>query len=105
MGCGAALLRRAARGALAGAVGTLAMDLVWYARARRESSTAGFAEWEIVRDLDSWDEAPAPGKVGRKLVAAVTGQDPPVQRAAAISNAMHWAYGTSWGAGYALGFR
>jgi hypothetical protein len=97
-------LRRAVLGALAGAAGTLAMDLVWYGRARRGGSDAGFAEWELVRDLDSWDDAPAPGQMGRKIVAALTGADPPVERAAAISNAMHWIYGPSWAAAYALAF-
>src|SRR3954452_21114201 len=94
--------RRLLRGALAGVAGTLAMDLVWYRRARRSGSEADFAAWEIVRDVGSWDDAPAPGQVARKALAAVTGQDPPVARAAAISNFMHWVYGTSWVAGYAL---
>jgi len=40
--------------------------------------------------------------VGRKIIAAPTGNDPPVEDAAAISNFMHWAYGASWAAGYAL---
>jgi hypothetical protein len=96
-------VRRVVLGALAGVAGTLAMDRVWYLRARRDGSDAGFIEWEVVRDLDSWDDAPAPGQMGRKLVAAVA-RDPPVQQAAAISNAMHWIYGTSWAAGYALAF-
>src|SRR4051794_41967783 len=96
---------RIVAGVLAGVAGTLALDLVWYRRARRDGSEADFAEWEVVRDLDSWDGAPAPGKMGRKLVAAVTGSDPPVQRAAAISNGMHWIYGTSWAVGYALALR
>jgi hypothetical protein len=42
--------------------------------------------------------------MGRKIIAAVTGADPPVERAAAISNTMHWAYGTSLAAAYALAF-
>jgi hypothetical protein len=95
-------VRRVLAGAVAGAVGTVAMDLVWYARARRDGSDAGFAEWEIVGDLSSWDDAPAPGQMGRKVIAAVTNVDPPVEQAATISNAMHWVYGTSWAAAYAL---
>lgn len=104
MGRRSAPVRRVLAGALAGAAGTLAMDLVWYARARRQGSDAGFGEWEIVGDLERWDDAPAPGQVGRKIVAGVTGADPPVERAAVISNVMHWAYGSSWGAAYALAF-
>jgi hypothetical protein len=85
-------------------VGTLAMDLVWYTRARRGGSDARFGEWEITRDIDRWEDAPAPGRIGRKIIAAVTGDDPPVERAAAISNTMHWAYGTAWAAAYSLAF-
>ena len=97
-------VRRLAVGALAGAAGTLAMDLVWYVRARREGNHEGFAEWEVVRDLESWDAAPAPGQMGRKIIGAIAGSDPPVERAAAVSNIMHWIYGTSWAAAYALAF-
>lgn len=91
-------------GALAGAIGTLAMDVLWYTRARRQGSELRFAEWEVTRSLDRWADAPAPAQMGRKIIAAVTGEDPPVERAAAISNTMHWAYGTSSAAGYALAF-
>jgi len=97
-------LRRAVAGALAGVAATLAMDLVWYVRARREGSDEGFAEWEVVGALDSWDAAPAPGQMGCKILRAIAGSEPPVERAAAISNAMHWIYGTSWAIGYALAF-
>jgi hypothetical protein len=97
-------LRRAALGALAGVAGTLALDLVWYTRARRGGSDARFLQWEVVHDLERWEDAPAPGQMGRKIVAAVTGEDPPPERAAAVSNVMHWAYGTTWGALYVLAF-
>jgi hypothetical protein len=92
-------------GALAGAAGTLAMDLVWYARARRQGSDARFTEWEVTRKLERWTDAPAPAQMGRKIIAAVTGQDPPVDYAAALSNTMHWGYGVSLGAAYAAAFR
>jgi hypothetical protein len=96
------VLGRALRGAVAGVVGTLALDLVWYARYRRDGGESSFAEWEVVRDLNSWDDAPAPGQVGRKIVRAATGRDVPVEQAAALSNVMHWVYGVSWTAGYAV---
>src|SRR4051812_30122398 len=78
------------------------MDLVWYARQRRGGGEGSFADWEVTRSVESWDEAPAPGQMGRKVLAAVTGRDVPVERAAAVSNVMHWAYGTSWAAAYGL---
>ena len=71
------------------------MDVLWYRRARRQGSEARFAEWEVTRSLD---------RSGAGSVGSVTGEDPPVERAAAISNTMHWAYGTSSAAGYALAF-
>jgi hypothetical protein len=98
-------VRRALRGAVAGVAGTLALDFVWYSRARRGGSEASFLEWEIVRDLERWEDAPAPGQVGRKIVAAVTSLDPPVEQAPAISNAMHWLYGTGWATAYAVVLR
>jgi hypothetical protein len=96
------LVSTVARGALAGAIGTLALDAVWYARYRRGGGDGSFPDWEFVHDLKDWSDAPAPGQVGRKIVAAAIGNDPPVEDAAAISNVMHWAYGASWGAGYAF---
>ena len=92
----------ALRGALAGCLGTLAMDLLWYSRYQRGGGTDPFRDWEVTRDLRSWDDAPAPGRMGRKVIEAVSGRDVPVERAAAVSNVMHWAYGIAWGAAYGV---
>jgi hypothetical protein len=102
MAAPATLVRRAVRGALAGVIGTLALDLVNYRRVRRGGSEAAFLEWEIVGELERWEDAPAPGQVARKALAQATGEDPPVAWAGPVSNVMHWAYGTTWGAVYAL---
>jgi hypothetical protein len=93
---------RVLRGAVAGAVGTLGLDLVWYARYRGDGGESSFRDWEVIRDLGSWDDAPAPGQMGRKIVRAATGRDVPVEHAAPLSNVMHWAYGVGWTAGYSL---
>jgi len=101
-----ARLSSALRGALAGAAGTLAMDLLWYRRYRRGGGESSFGGWEITRDVGSWDDAPAPGQMGRKLIQTLTGRDVPVERAAALSNVMHWSYGVGWTAAYSqLGAR
>jgi hypothetical protein len=97
-------LRAAARGALAGVAGTLALDLVWFGRHRRGGGEGSFPSWEVVRDLGSWEDAPAPGRMGRLILERATGRPVPVERAAAVSNAMHWAYGTGWTAGAASGW-
>jgi len=96
------LLGTALRGAAAGAIGTVAMDLLWYSRYRRGGGEDRFRDWEITRDVRDWEDAPAPGRMGRTIVEAVTGREVPVERAAALSNVMHWSYGVSWTAGYAL---
>jgi len=47
-----------ARGALAGAVGTVAMDVIWFARYRRGSGTSTFIDWEFARGLRDWRPHP-----------------------------------------------
>ena len=95
------LLATVARGAVAGAIGTLAMDLVWYTRYRRGGGEDEFADWEVTGDVETWEQAPAPGQVGRKALQAV-GVDVPIEHAAALSNFMHWIYGTGWVAACAV---
>lgn len=45
-----------ARGALAGAVGTAAMDALWFARYRRGGGQQGPLAWETAEGVDSWDD-------------------------------------------------
>jgi hypothetical protein len=99
------VIRRLAAGAVAGVAGTLAMDLVWYRRYRSGGGEDGFADWEVTQDVPSWEEAPAPAQMGRKLIRGVAGTDVPLERAAALNNVMHWVYGTSWASGYAIVLR
>lgn len=94
--------RQLARGVVAGVLGTLAMDLLWYARYRRGGGKDPFPAWELTAQVMDWDAAPAPARMGRILVRSATGRDVPVGRAAALNNVMHWGYGLSWTAGYAL---
>lgn len=95
-----ALMKPVLRSAVAGVVGTLAMDAVWYARYRRGGGDAPFSEWEFTRNLQSWDDAPAPGKMGRKLIETLTRRPMGVEHAAAISNLVHWSYGVVWTVAY-----
>jgi hypothetical protein len=96
------ILRPVVRGAVAGVIGTLAMDALWYRRYRASGGTDPFPGWEVTRDVGDWADAPAPGQMGRKVIEATTGREVPVERAAALSNVMHWAYGVSWTVGYGL---
>ena len=94
------LIRRVAAGALAGAAGTAAMDLLLYRRYRREDGKESFWQWEFAGDVMSWDEASAPGQVGQKLERAITGQPPPDSWARTTTNLTHWATGIGWGVQY-----
>ena len=40
------------RGVLAGAVGTVAMDLLWFYRYKRGGGESGFLDWEFSAGLD-----------------------------------------------------
>jgi hypothetical protein len=91
-----------ARGLLAGAAGTLAMDLLLYARYRRGGGKDPFPGWESSAGLDDWDDAPAPAQVGRRLVDGMFGTTLPASRARLVNNVTHWAYGISAAAGYGV---
>jgi hypothetical protein len=94
-------LRRLVTGALAGAAGTLAMDLVWYRRYRRGGGDDGFGNWEFATSTASFDEASAPGQVGKRL-ADVVGVNLPDDRAGLATNVMHWLTGVGYGLGHAV---
>jgi hypothetical protein len=97
MGVLSSVAGRLAAGAAGGAAGTLAMDLTWYARYRRGGGTQGFLDWETAAGTTSYEDAPAPGQVGRKLSVAALGREPSPSSARAMTNAVHWATGVQWG--------
>jgi len=90
------------RGLIAGAVGTAAMDMVWFIRYRRGGGKEKFLDWELSSGLTSWDNAPAPALIGKRLIEGFTGKALPPERAAFTNNLMHWAYGTGWGTVYGI---
>jgi hypothetical protein len=90
------------RGLVAGAMGTVAMDMVWYMRYRRGGGKEKFLDWELSTDLTSWDNAPAPALIGKRMVEGFTGQPLPPERAAVMNDFMHWAYGIGWGTVYGI---
>ena len=89
------------RGLIAGAVGSLAMDVLWYARYLRGGKQHFFA-WEFSSGLSSWEEAPVPGQVGKRLFEGLFQKRLPPQRAELVSNITHWAYGMLNGALYGI---
>ena len=96
------VIRQLVGGAVAGAVGTAAMDLVLYRRYRQEDGKESFARWEFAADVMSWDDASAPGQLGLKLARRVTGRPPPERWARTTTNAVHWATGIGWGLQYGV---
>jgi hypothetical protein len=78
---------------VAGTVGTLAMDTLLYVRYRREDGKSGFLRWEFSSDVRSWDQAPAPAHVGKRLYEGLFQRELPDDRAALVNNVMHWGYG------------
>jgi hypothetical protein len=90
------------RGALAGAAGTLAMDLLWYARYRRGGGDSAFSAWESSAGLTGWDDAPAPARFGKRIIEGIFQQELPAQRARLVSNVVHWATGVGWGAAFGV---
>jgi hypothetical protein len=91
-----------ARGLLAGAAGTAAMDAVWYARYRRGGGTSSFREWETAAGPDSWESAPAPAQVGRRVVEGLLQRQLRPEAARLMTNLVHWGYGIARGAAYGI---
>jgi hypothetical protein len=87
-----------AKGVLAGLAGTLAMDLLWYRRYRREGGEDGFLAWETSSGTNSYDEAGAPAQVGRRIVERYLQHELPPASARPMNNAVHLLTGAGWGA-------
>jgi hypothetical protein len=94
------IVRLVISGAMAGAVGTAAMDLLLYARQRRAGGKEPLLAWEFAAGVRGWDDAPAPGQVGQKLARTLTRQAPPDRWARTTTNVTHWATGIGWGVQY-----
>ena len=81
---------------IAGAAGTLAMDLVLYRRYRTAGGQRPFVKWEFSSVPPGFDDAPAPAKLGRSIAKAV-GVDLPESSAGVVNSIVHWATGLGWG--------
>lgn len=95
------LIRRIVTGAIAGAAGTLAMDLLWYSRYRRGGGDQPFTEWEFSGSTSSFEEASAPGEVG-KMAADAVGVELPDELAGTTTDVVHWLTGVGYGVGHGL---
>jgi hypothetical protein len=94
-------LAAVATGLLAGAVGTVCLDAVQYLKYRRAGGTEDPLAWEFA-PIDSWETAPDPGQVAKRLIEGFTQSKLPDRLAWPISTAAHWAYGSAAGAAYGV---
>ncbi|GAA5141884.1 hypothetical protein [Pseudonocardia adelaidensis] len=99
---GSGIGSRAIRGMIAGAVGTAAMDLVWFSRYRRGGGKDPLLRWEFGGDVLSWADASAPGQFGQNVERIVTGRQPPEGWARTTTNVVHWATGIGWAVQYSV---
>jgi hypothetical protein len=93
---------RAVRGAISGAVGLAAMDLLLYSRYRRGGGKDPFLRWEFAGAVMGWADASAPGRLGQQVERIVTGRQPPERWARTTTNVVHWATGIGWAAQYGV---
>jgi hypothetical protein len=94
-------LAAVAGGLLAGAAGTVCLDTVQYLRYRRNGGQDSPLSWEFA-PVDSWDKAPAPGQVAKRVIEGFTQRKLPDRWAWLTSTAAHWAYGSAAGAAYGI---
>jgi hypothetical protein len=94
--------RELLRGTLAAVVGTAAMDALWFYRYKRGGGQSPLLAWEFSVGLDNWDNASAPGKLGKRLFEAVFRRELSPRWAPLTNNVMHWGYGLGWGAVYGM---
>jgi hypothetical protein len=90
------------RGAAASAPGTLAMDASLYRRYRHDGGNAAFPGWESSQGLVSWENAPAPALVAKRLLEGVVKHEISPRYARLLNNATHWGFGLVAGAAYGL---
>lgn len=51
---------------------------------------------------EDWSETPEPAQVGQRVAEGVFQREVPLEKAGLVTQVVHWVYGTSWGAVYAL---
>jgi len=77
------------------------MDAVWFLRQRREGGEQSPLAWEFA-PVETWEEAPDPGKVARRVIEGLLQREVPDRWAWLTSTVMHWAYGCAWGSAYGI---
>jgi hypothetical protein len=95
------------KGLAAGVAGVAAMTVHQEIRKRLASRDAQAEPGDPNADgsgqPNPWESAPAPAQVGKRLIEGVLGWRVPSQAIPALTQVMHWSYGTLWGGVYAVG--
>ncbi len=94
-------LRALGRGVLAGVLGTGAMT-GWQLLSAKLQSSGESPPTPSDAPADPWEQASAPAKVAKRVSEGVFEQDVSSELIPLLTNAMHWGYGTGWGAMYGL---
>ena len=95
-------LNAVATGLAAGVVGTGLMTAWQELAGRLKSAASDDAREPDQPARDPWDDASAPAKVAKRIGEGVFHKSVSSERIPLLTNAMHWGYGTSWGAVYGL---
>lgn len=91
------------RGLAAGVAGTAAMTATQELSIRLQSSGEDGSEQPgAQQQTDPWEQASMPAKVARRIIEGVFHKTAPAESIPFLTNAMHWGYGTTWGAVYGL---
>jgi hypothetical protein len=90
------------RGLVAAAIGTAAMDTYLFLQYRREGGESSARDWELSAGLTSWDDAPAPALVGKRLTEGLFQVELPASSVPLVNNLTHWGFGIANGAVYGI---
>lgn len=91
------------RGLAAGLLGTVAMTGWQLLAAKSQSSGDGSTGSSPQQPVDPWEEASVPARLAKRVLEGVFLVDEvPASRIGLLTEAMHWGYGTAWGAAYGL---
>lgn len=88
-------------GLVAGGLGTVCLDAVHYLEYRRAGGTDSPLAWEFA-PVDSWETAPAPGQVAKRVIEGFSQRKLPDRAAWLTSTIAHWGYGSAAGAAYGI---
>jgi hypothetical protein len=81
------------RGLAAGVIGTTVFDAFLYGQYRRGGGESSLTDWEFSKGLESWDDAPAPAQVGKRLIEGAFQIELAPEHAKLVNNITHWGYG------------